>query len=313
MKRVLILGMAMLAMISCKKYDDSELWDAVNKLQADTVSNVVTIEKGAIKAAFSVAEGKQVYFSQGNLQYQASSGLWRFAINQWDAIGEDNVNIAEDYSGWIDLFGWGTSGWAESGAVCYQPWSKSSDFSDYYVGGSYEKGLTGAYANADWGVYNKISNGGNQTGLWRVLTKDEWEYVVNERPNASEKFGVATVNGVNGLILLPDEWVMPEGLSFNSGTLQGGEYQSKNCFSLSQWMKMEEYGAIFLPATGIRSYISTIVRYNLYGAYWSSTSIDEKFAANLAFNVGDIEPKNGNSYGEGYNGGRAVRLVQDVK
>ena len=47
----------------------------------------VTIENGAIKAAFSVSDSKQVYFSQGNLQYQASTDVWRFAENQWDYVG----------------------------------------------------------------------------------------------------------------------------------------------------------------------------------------------------------------------------------
>ena len=128
---------------------------------------------GALSGEFSVASGRTVHFSQGNLQYQASTGTWRFATNQWDVVGSqsayysdyygnvtgsDNANISSSYSGWIDLFGWGTSGW-NSGANCYQPWSTSTDSSDYYPGGSYTNNLTGAYANADWGVYNAISNG----------------------------------------------------------------------------------------------------------------------------------------------------------
>ncbi|MBQ3677498.1 MAG: hypothetical protein II926_09075, partial [Bacteroidales bacterium] len=60
---------------------------------------------------FTVAKGKQVYFSQANLQYNASSNVWRFAEHQYDIIGEDNSNISKSYNGWIDLFGWGTSGY----------------------------------------------------------------------------------------------------------------------------------------------------------------------------------------------------------
>ncbi|MBO4777527.1 MAG: T9SS type A sorting domain-containing protein, partial [Bacteroidales bacterium] len=52
---------------------------------------LVLKENGAIKAAFSVAEDKQVYFSQGNLQYQASTGIWRFAENQWNFVGKSKV------------------------------------------------------------------------------------------------------------------------------------------------------------------------------------------------------------------------------
>ena len=55
---------------------------------------------------FSVSSNKQVLFSKGNLQYQADPGSWRFAENQYDVIGEGNGDIAADYTGWIDLFGW---------------------------------------------------------------------------------------------------------------------------------------------------------------------------------------------------------------
>ena len=89
---------------------------------------------GALKGTFSVnKEGGTVCFSQGNLQYQISSKTWRFADHQWDYVGhtyriETGNDVFEDihmgtvdgstnegivkngYSGWIDLFGWGTSG-----------------------------------------------------------------------------------------------------------------------------------------------------------------------------------------------------------
>ena len=54
----------------------------------------VAVENGAIMAAFSISDSKQIYFSQGNLQYQASTGTWRFAEHQYDMIGSDNSNIS---------------------------------------------------------------------------------------------------------------------------------------------------------------------------------------------------------------------------
>ena len=65
------------------------------------------IKDGAILAAFSVSDSTKVYFSQGNLQYQASSGTWRFAEHQWDEIGTFENKIIEN-RGYIDLFQWGT-------------------------------------------------------------------------------------------------------------------------------------------------------------------------------------------------------------
>lgn len=68
------------------------------------------IPEGAIKGVFSISNSTKVFFSQGNLQYQASTDTWRFAENQWDIIGEDNNNVSETSEGWIDLFEWETSG-----------------------------------------------------------------------------------------------------------------------------------------------------------------------------------------------------------
>ena len=42
----------------------------------------VQIQDGAIRAEFSVSDSTKVYFSQGNLQYRASTGTWKFADNQ---------------------------------------------------------------------------------------------------------------------------------------------------------------------------------------------------------------------------------------
>ena len=85
---------------------------------------------GAINGLFTInEEGDQVRFSQGNLQYQASTNTWRFAENQWDYVGADNSNISSEYDGWIDLFGWGTSGYHniyDNFNVNYQPYSYSA-------------------------------------------------------------------------------------------------------------------------------------------------------------------------------------------
>lgn len=241
-------------------------------------------ENGAIKAAFSVAKDKKVYFSQGNLQYQASTNTWRFAENQWNFVGKckstqyypnqpqdtgnvfvdgvrcENENVSPTYNGWIDLFGWGTSGW-ESGAKAYQPYDTSTAKNDYYQGGA-----TGNSANIDWGVHNPISNGGNEAGLWRLPTIMEWEYLLVSRPNYSEKRGTATVNGVKGLILLPDDWMLPDGITFTGG-LENNNF--RNCkYTAEEWTKMEANGAVFLPLAGYRRGIS-VIRNN--GQYFSAS------------------------------------------
>jgi hypothetical protein len=156
-------------------------------------------DPGTLRGVFSIGENKTMHFSQSNLQYQASTNTWRFAENQWDHVGSqipdgggnyggtvsgsDNSNISNTYSGWIDLFGWGTSSY-NHGAVCYQPWSISTSDNNYYVYGNSSYNLYDQTGQADWG-YNPISNGGNQPNQWHTLTKEEWVYVFNTRNTAS--------------------------------------------------------------------------------------------------------------------------------
>ena len=256
----------------------------------------VQIQDGAIRAEFSVSDSTKVYFSQGNLQYQASTNTWRFAEHQWDYVGYDNKNISEKYAGWIDLFGWGTSGY--NGKNPYMTSKKDTDYGDG------ENDIAGT--NYDWGVYNKISNGGNQTGLWRTLTYDEWNYLISGRAQANRLMRQGRVNNVNGLILLPDSWATetPSSVRF---TYDPGNY-STNVYSLDEWAVMESYGAVFLPAAGCRNGTG-VSDVGSYGSYWSSSAVDYYYAGFLDFDSYSVST----SY-DGYrDNGRSVRLVQDVK
>ena len=253
----------------------------------------VTIIDGALPGLFSVSATRQVHFSQGNLQYQASTSTWRFAEHQYDYVGgdfgsvfengvkSDNTNISSTYNGWIDLFGWGTSGW-NSGAVCYQPWSTSTSTSDYYPGGSYTNSLTGAYAEADWAC-NAISNGGNVAHQWRTLTSAEWSYLLNTRTNASDKRGTGNINGVGGLIILPDNWTLPSECTFTPGFASGNNGWTHNSYTHVQWALMESAGAVFLPAAGYRAGMTIGLANSDGGYYWSSTPYNDEYVNTVTF------------------------------
>ena len=235
---------------------------------------VPPLPDGTLPGLFSVSATRQVSFSQGNMQYQASTDTWRFAEHQYDYVGSGNSNISSTYSGWIDLFGWGTSGW-NSGAVCYQPWSTSGTSSNYFPGGSSTNSLTGTYAEADWAYHNAISNGGNTVHLWRTLSSAEWDYLFNTRTNASSKYGTGNINGVGGLIILPDSWTLPSGCTFNAGFASSYNDWTHNSYTLSQWAQMEAAGAVFLPAARGRSFGTNVNYMGQCGFYWSSTPSSE--------------------------------------
>ena len=292
---------------------------------------------------FSVSATKRVLFAPGNLQWSASNGgtvltlhqtadpaggegTFRFAEHQWDYVGNatygnvyangvkcDNALISSTYTGWIDLFGWGTSCWI-SGAVAYLPYSTSITESDYHPGGLNNINLTGTYANADWGVYNEIynpkTNSTDPAGTWRTLTKDECVYLINTREiivncNTEKMYGHANVNGINGLVILPDNW-NPASCSW----FTYGNSSWSNTFDETtnpKWSQMEALGCVFLPLTGFRNGI-TVNNAHYYGGYWSSTYYNSSLAHYLDFASGGVNPSNATHRYYG----RSVRLVKDV-
>ena len=254
--------------------------------------------KELVTNAFSVSKGTQVLFSKANLQYHPTNDVWRFAEHQYDIIGEDNSKIARFCDGWIDLFGWGSAD---------EPYNASTYTSEYPT------------VFTDWGTKN-ISNGGGRA--WRTLTAAEWEYLLVKRPNAASLFGFGSVNGTNGLILLPDGWEMvkPENLTFvpaaeNGFENKGSYYQSpgdnygSNTYTLSQWTAMEEAWAVFLPAAGSR-FSKNVSEVNQKGYYWSATHAEEDGKAHyIYFRSNGYSVSGATSVSCGY----SVRLVRDIE
>ena len=216
----------------------------------------------ALTGLFSISATEQVHFAKGNLQYRASTGTWRFAEHQWDYVGtqtadatghvggnvsgSDNNAVSDTYNGWIDLFGWGTGD---------NPTLLSVDPNHYEYYGTF----------TDWGT--AISSG-NTTNPWKTLSQVEWKYVIRDRTSASSKRGFGTVNGVYGLFLLPDSWTLPTGLTFYNGTYFTNSYDTE------EWAEMEDAGAVFLPAAGLRGIerpTPDVTQVGYWGRYWTST------------------------------------------
>ena len=308
---------------------------------------------------FTVAEGKTVTFSSGNLQYNAAQGshycadgsvqqgTWRFAEHQYDYIGDANSNISQTYDGWIDLFGWGTSGYNNTAndpsALRYQPWEKAAssistiptdsvlncetventeecewEYTQYadatynYYGygpstNMTDRNLTGTSANYDWGVYNAISNAGNQAGQWRTLSMEEWDYLFNTRKNAQFLWSQGTVNGVVGMIILPDDFQKPSDISW---TYQANNNWTTNTYTTEQWATLEALGAVFLPASGCHdgAYADFVLGVQSTGCYWSSSYNRSDYAYCLYFYSGHLNPQHYHLPYLGF----SVRLVQDL-
>lgn len=217
---------------------------------------------GAVNGQFSVSDTKKVYFSQGNLQYV---GTWQFAEHQWDRFGADQ---RDDHR---DLLGWGTKS---------NPNNVSGNNSDY--------------SWSEWGE-NTITNG---TTGYRTLTAEEWGYLLRREG----KSALATVNGVHGIVFLPDSWSLPGGCSFTAGD---GSGWTTNTYTVWQWTSMETNGAVFLPCVGLRDN-EDVLYIDEFPNYWSSSEYNADSASILDYS-GSIKvavcPKRG---------GVGVRLVKDA-
>ena len=235
---------------------------------------------------FSINSNKKVIFSSGNLQYHPKNDSWRFANSQLEYIGEANSKMTTTYNGWIDLFSWGTG---DIPLCLYIP------------------DCRGNYTFIDWGT-NIIGNYAANT--WRTLTYNEWYYILNTRTNASSLFGIAQVDGVNGLILLPDNWKCPNNIIFQSGfhILNGESYYADyQKFSTVEWNTIESTGAVFLPAAGRRGFGIKLDDINVSGVqrngrYWSSSYYEY-----LAFGSDNVL-----LYEWDPNDGASVRLVREL-
>ena len=255
-----------------------------------------TVYKELNPIAFSVAKSNQVFFAHGNLIHHPSGGVWRLATNQYDIEGDNNSKIARYCEHFIDLFGWGTA---------EKPYESSTYTSDYPT------------VFTDWGT-NTIANDYSMT--WRTLTAAEWEYVFERRANADSLFGFGSVNGTNGLILLPDGWTLPAGSTFVPGTENGfvdkgtyyqctGDAYASNSYTENQWAPMEKAGAVFLPAAGSR-WSKNVSEVNQKGYYWSATHAEEDGKAHyIYFRSNGYSVSGATSVSCGY----SVRLVRDVE
>ena len=286
------------------------------KATSDAAPAEPSVPDGAINGKFSVSDGKQVYFSKGNLQAVCTSAdnnpsypetfTWQFAENQWDCVGNNAANSSIDgngsvsAAGTVDLFGWSTA------ATTYgiHNSTTASDYSGDFV---------------DWGGI--IGTG------WRTLTKDEWNYLFMTRESGSKVNGMspspdnarythATINtdngtgGIRGMILFPDGVTV----NYSDATSWGGINQYSNwngstkC-TTSQWNALAAKGFVFLPTGGVRNG-TKISNSNNNGYYWSSyTASPTSGSAHYTRVVASTEPTTAS---DSRKIGISVRLVYEV-
>lgn len=245
--------------------------------------------EGALPGVFTLKDGKKIRFSEGNLQFHPKNYEFRFAAEQYETLGKEaNEKCSPTLDGWIDSFGWGTSGY-----MGCQP--TENDLNESSYGPKNGDTLTGDNANYDWGVFNPITNGGNKEGLWRTPSAAEWDYLVKNRPNAEKLKLICTVCGQKGFMLLPDDfWNNRLRIVID---ITASDY-SVNSFLEEQWEQLEAFGAVFFPSCYHKYLWGTRWEWSYCHVYWTSNKKCGNSSESRTTAIYNKYP---------------VRLIQDVK
>ena len=270
----------------------------------------------AINGLFSVSSTKKVFFSKGNLQATTTdlgaTWTWAFAANQWSRVGDAAANTSMKTdgtgtvtaNGTVDLFGWvgASSSWTTAAK-----WGISSSTTSADYGNVADEAL-----KSDWGNVPGIGTG------WRTLTggdtdSGEWDYLFNSRSastvngTANARYAKATVNSVAGVVLFPDSYTHPAGVTAPASINTGNINYAANSWSGEDWTKMEKAGCVFLPAGGYRN-STTMSNVGTGGYYWTSTSTGS--SVYRVFYLSNKVTTSGSNYYRNY--GYSVRLVHDA-
>lgn len=267
-----------------------------------------------VPSLFSVSEDRQVRFAKGNVYYNEVDG-----VGTWGMFGNQ-------YEYWTDI----------TDTHCDHFGRSLGETNNYGINSDYSlinSNCGTSESFVDWGTLFPNYYGGG----WRTLSHDELYYVTYERDNWQNLFAYATVCGVEGLLLLPDEWIPVSGINLSCNNYNF----NSNDISETDWESLENSGAVFLPCAGSieRSFEDypwggdRFVHGNsgndftsewmLFGCYWcSDTHLDmydgrhTGYYRNSVFSFGRTYEEDElimhRWYSENMGNGNTVRLVQDA-
>lgn len=199
----------------------------------------------------------KVSFSQGNLRYVVKTKKWGFYEHQYDFC--NTVTYTGHHSDTVSLFTWGYN-------------AEQSILPDGAANNNVSRTSGDLEQTEDWG--SQIGDG----NTWRTLSAAEWMYLSSTRGastvsgTSNARYATATVNGIAGIILLPDIYEHPSEVAALSKINTPSAAFTDNTYDLTAWKAMESAGAVFLPAAGLRGTKNIINDYGIWGFYWSSSA-----------------------------------------
>lgn len=122
--------------------------------------------------------------------------------------------------------------------------------------------------------------GGEGCTHWRLLNQCEWGYLFFERETQSGiSYVGAKVHGVNGLILVPDDWDGSDYEFVNANNYRAS--YNDNVISDAQWELLEQEGLAFLPAAGYEC--AGVAQVGEQGTYWTSSPMGGEGGMHFVF------------------------------
>lgn len=208
---------------------------------------------GSTNARFSLGNNTFAYIAKGNLQFLGYNyRVWHIADNGFDVISNDQVywNLNTDDR---DLFAWGATG--------HKLVSGTNAGNEEYIypKSSKYRAYTGTVLSNlnEWGSFGIMNL--DQTSPWSTPTKAQVDAILeNNTPF------MATVMGVNGLVILP------AGINLAENTNMDKE----------EWNTYEAAGAAFLPIVNYRHNNADNNYHPSAGAIYWTAEADETNANN---------------------------------
>ena len=201
-----------------------------------------------VKDAFSVSDGKQVYFSKGNLWYgkvgEETESALHFETNQWESTPSfNNDRYVKTDPNHVSHFTW-----ANTVEKAISKFDSSQDY--LFCDENHKQSVDGS----DY--------------IYYALSKEEWDYLLEKRTmlNGKDRYSLDISHGVSiesktyyGLFLYPDNY---------NGKIVSSSMTWK-------WKDINDAGIVFLPAAGFRDRdqvdFGGINSSLLLGYYWTSS------------------------------------------
>lgn len=215
--------------------------------------------------------GKRVRFTSSNLMYAGNtfpSSPWRLMEYPWIVTAENANTTPAGFAQGVDF---GLFPWASASVLSGNENDLFIEGTDLDYGPSIISGEWFPASDWDWGVHTvRTYDGLEQFDGLRTLSADEWTYLMEKNNGQNCGYGriVYGTQETYGMILIPDNFVLPSDLSFY--------HDSPNTYSVGDFVRLAAAGAVFLPVAGYYKQIngqSVSPEYlSPYAAYWSSTA-----------------------------------------